>query len=108
MLAVLVSYLAISLGGWCHVLHWFSLSCFLLAAGYAGLGPRVFGKRPNGRIPIWSRIVHLPFMLYSEVVWHLVRILSRENPIDEVSEDLVLGRRLRASNYLPASQTTWT
>jgi protein-tyrosine phosphatase len=36
-------------------------------------------------------------MLYSEFVWHLVRILSWENPIDEVSEDLVLGRRLRAS-----------
>ncbi|MEI6514129.1 MAG: hypothetical protein WCO51_12785, partial [bacterium] len=36
-------------------------------------------------------------MLYSEMVWHLVRVLSRESPIDNVSEDLVLGRRLRAS-----------
>jgi protein-tyrosine phosphatase len=97
MLGASVSCLAIRLGGCWHALHWFSLSCFLLAGGYAGLGPRIFGKRPDGSIPIWSRLLHLPFMLYSETVWHLVRILSRENPTDDVSKDLVLGRRLRAS-----------
>lgn len=97
MLGGLVSYLAVRLGHWWQLLHWFSLSCLLLAAGYAGLGPRIYGKRPDGRLPIWSRLLHLPFMLYSEAIWHLVRILSRENPTDEVSEDLVLGRRLRAS-----------
>jgi protein-tyrosine phosphatase len=93
----LVSYLAVTLGGWWQILHWFSVSCLLLSAGYAGLGPYVFGKGHDGHIPVWSKIVHLPFMLYSSLVWHLVRILSRENPTDEVSEDLILGRRLRTS-----------
>lgn len=113
MLGGLVSYLALQLGGWWHAMHWFSLSCFLLAAGYAWLGPQIFGKRSDGRIPIWSRLVHLPFMLCSEAVWHLVRVLSRENPIDEVLEDLVLGRRLRAaelpsdiSNYVDLTAET--
>ncbi len=101
MLGGLVSYLGIHLGGWWNALHWFSLSCVLLASGYAGLGPRVFGKRPDGRIPLWSRILHLPFMIYSEMMWHLVRLLSRENPTDAVSEDLVLGRRLLASELPP-------
>ena len=107
LLGSMVSYSAISLGGWWHALHWFSFSCFLLAAGYAGAGPRIFGKRPNGRIPIRYKIAHLPFMLYSQSVWHLVRILSREDPANKVSEDLIIGRRLRAvelpsgiSNYV--------
>ena len=100
LLGGLVSYFAARIGGWWHLLHWFSLNCVLLAAGYAGLGPRIFGKGPDGRIPIWSRAVHLPFMLYSALVWHLLRILSREHRTDEVSADLVIGRRLRASEML--------
>ncbi len=103
----LISYLGVRQGGWWHLLHWFSLSCFALSAGYAGLGPRVFGKRPDGCIPIWSKTIHFPFMLYSEGIWQLVRFLSREHPTDAVSEDLILGRRLSArelpngiSNYV--------
>jgi protein-tyrosine phosphatase len=83
------------LGAWWHLLHWFALSCFALSAGYAGLGPRVFGKRPDGRLPLWSRILHLPYMLYSECVWQLVRLFNGENPTDAVSAELVVGRRLR-------------
>ena len=107
MLGGLVSYLAVTLGGWWHLLHWFSFSCFALSAAYAGLGPRVFGKRPAGRIPIWSKIIHFPYMAYSEGIWQLTRLLSRENPTDMVSDDLILGRRLRVrelpegvSNYV--------
>ncbi len=97
ILGGLVSYLAVTLGGWWHLLHWFSFSCFALSAGYARLGPRVFGKRPDGHIPIWSKVIHLPYMIYSESVWQLVCLLSRENPTDIVSSDLILGRRLRLS-----------
>jgi protein-tyrosine phosphatase len=100
LLGGLVSYFAITLGGWWQILHWFSVSCILLSGGYAGLGPLVFGKGHDGRIPVWSKIVHLPFMLYCSLVWHLVRIFSRENPTDEVSGDLILGRRLLTSEML--------
>ena len=93
----LVSALACSLGEWWHLLHWFSLSCFALSAGYAGLGARVFGKRSDGRIPIWSKITHLPYMIFAECVWQLVRVCSRENPTDAVTDELILGRRLRTS-----------
>jgi len=101
ILGGLVSYLAISLGGWWHLLHWFSLCCFAQSAGYTGLGPRVFGKRPDGRIPTWSKIIHLPYLVYSKCIWQINRLLSRENPTDIVSDDLILGRRLRADE-LPA------
>jgi len=101
ILGGLVSYLAVSLGGWWHLLHWFSLSLFTQSAGYASLGSRVFGKRPDGRIPTWSKIIHLPYMVYSVCTWQLTRMLSRENPTVIVTDDLILGRRLQAGE-LPA------
>jgi protein-tyrosine phosphatase len=97
----LLSYLGFTLGGWWHFVHWFSFSCFALAAGYAGLGPRIFGKRSDGRFPVWSRIIHFPFMLYTETVWQLRRIFSRENPFDQILDNLIIGRRPRAGE-IPA------
>lgn len=100
LLGGLTSYVAITLGGWWHVFHWFSVSWFALSAGHAGLGPVIFAKRPDGTIPVWIKVVHCPYMLYSEVIWQLVRLFGRENPTDRVAADLTLGRRLRA-NELP-------
>ncbi len=60
VLGGMVSYLAVTLGRWWHLLHWFSFSCFALSAGYAGLGPQVFGKRTDGHIPIRSKISRGP------------------------------------------------
>lgn len=95
LLGGVVSTFACVLGTWWHLLHWFSLSFFAVSAAYAGLGPCVFGKGADGRIPIRSKILHLPYMIYSECVWKLARFMSRENPIDAVTDDLKIGRRLR-------------
>ena len=67
---------------------------FALSAGYAGLGARIFCKQPDGIIPIWIKILHFPFMLYSYLIWHIARLTSRENAVDRVSANLYLGRRL--------------
>jgi protein-tyrosine phosphatase len=96
MLAALICYLAVSLGGWWYLLLWFAISFVALSAGYAGVGPRVFLKQPDGRIPRWVKIVHFPFFLYSKVVWYFTHILGHENPFDRLEEDLILGRRLHA------------
>lgn len=88
-------YLAVSLGGWSYLLLWFAISFFTLSAGYAGVGPRVFCKQSDGTIPLWVKIIHFPFLLYSAFVWHITQVLSRENPFDKVEDDLIIGRRLR-------------
>ena len=98
LLGALVSFLAYIWGNWWHFLHWFSFSCFALSAGYAGLGPQVFGKQTDdGHIPVWSKVIHLPYMAFAECVWQLARLLSSENPTDTVTDDIILGRRLRVS-----------
>jgi protein-tyrosine phosphatase len=102
----LFSSLACALGGWWCLLHWFSFSCFASSAGYAGLGPRVFGKRPDGRIPTWSKIIHLPYMVFAESMWRLTRSFNRENPTDTVTDDLILGRRLLVSE-LPGAVSNY-
>ncbi len=96
-----ISLVAMTTGGWCHVLHWFSLDCIFLAIGYAGAGPRIFGKGADGRIPWWSRLVHFPYMTCSACIWRIVRSVTRENASDEVSTDLVLARRLLESERPP-------
>ena len=106
MIGGLVSYLGITLGAWWHLLHWFSFSCIALSAGYARLGPRIFGKQPDGRIPVWSKIIHFPYMLYSEMVWQITRVLSRETATDKVLDDLIIGRRLR-TREMPFGVTNW-
>ncbi|MBN1867357.1 hypothetical protein JW916_08695 [Candidatus Sumerlaeota bacterium] len=90
-----VSYLAVSLGGVWHAFHWLSLSFFALSAAYAGIGPVVFGKRADGTLPIWSKIVHFPYRVYAGAMWNLICLVGRESAADRVSDDLFVGRRVR-------------
>lgn len=95
LLGTLMCYWAVSSGGWWYLLLWFGISCFTMSAGYAGLGPEIFRKRPDGTIPLWVKIIHFPFLLYSACVWRVTQTLSHENPYDRVEDDLIIGRRLR-------------
>ena len=74
ILGGLTCYQAWRGGGWWYLLGWFSLSCFVLATGYAGVGTRVLGKREDGKILAWGKIIHFPYILYSTILWHLIPI----------------------------------
>lgn len=45
-------------------------------------------------MPLWSRVLFLPYFVLSSAVWHAARIFSREPACNLVWEDLVVGRRL--------------
>ena len=96
LLGALFCYSAVLLGDWWYLLFWLAISFFVLSAGYAGIGPKIFCKQPDGTIPLWVKIIHFPFLIYSEVVWYITQTLSRESPFDKMGDDLILGRRLRA------------
>lgn len=80
---------------------WAGLSFSVVGGGYAGLGPKVFGKTENGKLAIPNKVILLPFLAYSWGIWHVYRLLNREEAISEVSDDLIIGRRL-LSQELPA------
>jgi len=76
---------------------WSAISFGIVALGYAGLGVRVFSKREDGTIPLLIKIVNLPFLFYSWGIWHLYRLLSREDAFNTIGDNVVLGRRLLSS-----------
>ena len=94
-------YYGIQMGGWAVALFWPGLSFSVVASGYFGLGPRVFGKRPDGTIAWYALVSLLPYFVYTWVVWHLVRLLSGEDCYNRVSPELYLGRRALAHELPP-------
>src|SRR4051794_9951314 len=93
---VLGAYLAVTAFqvqglGW--LLLWPGISFLVLAAAYAGLGPRVYGKRADGRMAWWAVLLLLPYLLLTWAAWHLQRALGRERCCHEVAPGLWLGRR---------------
>jgi hypothetical protein len=80
--------------GWLLLSVW--LGCDFLVLGIAhGCGAhRIFGKRSDGSLPVWSWMVFLPLLLYTNAVWRVARMLSREPAHNRVTDNLLVGRRL--------------
>lgn len=73
---------------------WLGGSFCMLGMGHVGLGAAVLGKEPSGRISTWARVLHLPFFVYTQLVWHSLRLFTREEAFHRVTDDLIVGRRL--------------
>lgn len=83
---------------------WLGISFLLVATGYAGAGPRVFGKLKDGSIRPLSVVVLLPYRLLTQCLWQLQRRLSKEPGAHEIVPGLWLGRR-PTFEELPAEVT---
>jgi Swiss Army Knife protein, DSP-PTPase phosphatase domain len=96
LLGVVLVVLGLVQRSWFLVAIW--LGCDFLVLGVAhGRGlHRVFGKRADGTLPLWSWLAFLPLLIYTTVVWHLIRLFSREPARNAVTDQLVVGRRLLA------------
>jgi len=66
-----------------------------IAHGFSYHG--VFGKRSDGTIPTARSLFFLPLLAITTAVWHLARLFSRGPATNRVTPDLVVGRRLLAS-----------
>ena len=93
MMGGLLAYYGVFLGGLGWLLLWPALSFCIVAAGYLGLGARVFGKRTDGTIAWFTLVVLLPYFLYAWTIWHLSRLLRREDCYNEICPGLYVGRR---------------
>src|SRR5919204_3009915 len=101
LLGLYLLALGVIVGGWALLLIWPGVSFALLGAAYAGLGPRVYGKGEDGRMAWWSVLLLLPYLLLTWAVWHVQRLLSREDRCNEVAPGLWLGRRAFARELPP-------
>ena len=95
LLVVAIALLEIFLlGGWAWLLAWPALAFAWVAAGYLGLGPRVFSKRRDGSIAPVALVAIFPFFGFLWMLWHLHRLISKEPAYNEIVPGLWLGRRL--------------
>ena len=78
---------------------WGSLAVGAVGLGYAGVGPRIFGKSTDGQMRLLNVLVLAPYLLLMWTVWHLSRILRRESPFNELVEGITIGRRLLPGEY---------
>lgn len=100
LLSLLTALYAVEIGSLGFLLLWPALSFGLVGAAYAGAGPGLFGKNRRGTIRLPNRLLLFPFLMYTSVLWHTIRRLSRENAFDVIDEGLLQGRRL-LPNELP-------
>jgi protein-tyrosine phosphatase len=104
-IAFAIAYPAFQRGGAVWLMAWPALSFMLAGLAYAGLGPRVFGKRLDGTLsPVWLPM-SLPFLMVVWSLWHARRAISRSSCVHEVAPGLWLGRRL-GPHELPEGVTT--
>lgn len=103
-LAIGCAALAFTRGGAWWLALWPAVSFLLVAIGYAGLGPRVLGKRADGRIVPWSLALMGPFLLFTWAVWHASRLASRDACAHEVAPGLWVGRRAFARELPPGTR----
>ena len=79
-------------GAWWAAL-WPGISFTVVAVAYAGGGPGVFGKAASGRFAPWASALLGPFVVFTWVVWHAVRVLKRDAAGHEVAPGVWVGRR---------------
>jgi protein-tyrosine phosphatase len=84
--------------GWTYFVGWLGLNIFILGIGHIRGSHRVFGKRTDGTLPIWSWIVLFPLHVYSLAVLKLVRSIGNEPWVSRVNEKLAIGSRPSASD----------
>lgn len=96
-LAILCAAYAMMHRGWSWLMLWPALSYALCAAAWLGLGPRVLGKRYVGRMRTLNSVLLLPYLLYTWSVWHIYRLVNQERAYDQLTEDVLIGRRLLGS-----------
>lgn len=100
-LSLLFAIYAISSGGWSYLLLWPFVSFALVSAAYFGVGTRIYGKLPDGTLPLFRWILLLPFLAYLSLVWHALRLFSREPPFSQLTDNVYIGRRLLSSERPP-------
>jgi protein-tyrosine phosphatase len=77
------------------VIVWLGADFLALSVAHAVGGHGLSGKRADGTIPWWSRVVFLPLTLVLETVWRVWRFGSREPAISRVNDWLAVGSRPR-------------
>jgi protein-tyrosine phosphatase len=104
ILGVAMAALGLLGGGASLLWLWPATSFVVVGLGYLGLGARVTGKRADGTLPLWSRVLLAPYMGLAWLIWQALRRSRTVKPYALVAPRLYLSRRLHA-HELPEDVT---
>jgi protein-tyrosine phosphatase len=93
---------AVTGGGWAWLWLWPGACLLAVGTGYAGAGPRVFGKRSDGSRAGWAILVQAPYLGVAWLIWWLLRRVRTEPCCHALAPDLFIGRRPRPAE-MPAA-----
>jgi protein-tyrosine phosphatase len=88
---LMIISLKLGIVGW--LIFWFGINFMIVGAAYGWLGARVFGKRPDGKMAVWSIGLLMPYLFLTWLIWHLQRMSSQEKCCHEIAPGIWLGRR---------------
>lgn len=83
-------------------LVWAAVAAQLVAAAYLVGEPGVFGKRPDGRLPVIRVVALLPYLLVAWAIRDIAPLVTGEPAWSAVSDRLWLGRYVPRHAELPA------
>lgn len=78
---------------------WPALSFGWVSLAYLLSRPKMFGKRRTGSLQLGHQLLLFPFTLCNQGLWHLLRVIRREEPFHQLKPDLFVGRRLLPSEF---------
>lgn len=82
-------------GGRTWFLLWPAFSLVVIGLGYVWLGPWVTGKREDGTFTWHAALLLMPYLAAAEIAWYVVRVLGHDEPWQEITRGLFLGRRVQ-------------
>ncbi|MCA9113536.1 MAG: dual specificity protein phosphatase family protein [Planctomycetaceae bacterium] len=94
--ALLMAVYASRQGGWMLLMLWPAASFGLVGLAYLFFGPRLFGKQADGTLRQTRVLLLLPYLGYLWTIWHALRLVKREPAFNQLSDRLLIGRRLLA------------
>jgi len=102
LLALLLALASFRLPTSGPIMLWVAANFMLVGLAYLGLGPRLFGKRPDGSTSLRSILLLALYLFAIDTIWRLRRLLSPTPPFQELIPGILIGRRLFPREY-PAS-----
>jgi len=93
LIGLVMFYLAYLYSAVAALFMWGGVSFVVVGICYLYNFPYIFGKRPDGKLRLPSKVILLPYLIISWGSWHLERCISKENVYDEIVPGIWLGRR---------------
>ncbi len=92
-LGLILLIISNTLGLFGIIFFWLALNLITIGLAYGGLGVKLLGKKPNGKIAKSSLILLFPYFSLTWITWRLWIFIKKDQCCQEVCPKIWLGRK---------------